>query len=219
MAISEQRPHPHTDEEHPWSGRCYTLEEYLALPDESPSLEFDDGTVTQKVAVKLVHGGVQGLLTALFNQHAYPRRLGIALPDTRFVTPRWAPSPDVVFYRRGRIRVRGRRLPADLFEPPDLAVEIVSPEQSVTDLIKKCLRYVALGVGVVLLIDPDPETVLVFRPGQPLLLLQGDDRIDLDDVLPGFELTVGAMFDGLAPDWLDGEGGSDESAPVPTTPE
>lgn len=56
-----------------------------------------------------------------------------------------------------------------------------------------------------LLVDPDPETVLVFRPGQLLTLLQGDDRIDLDDVLPGFELTVRAMFDALAPDWLDDE--------------
>lgn len=216
MAISEQRPPLHDDEAHPWIGRRYTLEEYLAFPDESPSLEFDDGVVTQKVAAKPVHGGVQGLLTTLFNQHAHPRRLGIALPDTRFVTPRWAPSPDVVFYRRGRIRMRGRRLPADLFEPPDLAVEIVSPEQSVTDQIKKCLRYIALGVSVVLLIDPAPETVLVFRPGRPLLLLQGDDRIDLDDVLPGFELTVGAMFDALAPDWL-GDDDSDESASDPTT--
>jgi hypothetical protein len=47
--------------------------------------------------------------------------------------------------------------------------------------------------------------VLVFRDGQPLRLLQGDDRIDLDEVLPGFELTVRAMFDALAPDWLDDE--------------
>jgi hypothetical protein len=34
-------------------------------------------------------------------------------------------------------------------------------------------------------------------------LLQGDDRIVLDDLLPGFDLTVQAMFDALAPDWLD----------------
>jgi Uma2 family endonuclease len=145
------------------------------------------------------------LLTTLFNQHAHPRRLGVAFPDTRFVTPTWAPVPNVAYYRRGRIRRRGWRLPADFFEPPNLAVEVVSPEQSVTDLIKKCLQYIALGATVVLLVDSDPETVLVFRPGEPLTPLQGDDRIGLDDVLPGFELTVRAMFDALAPDWLDDE--------------
>jgi len=61
-------------------------------------------------------------------------------------------------------------------------------------------------------VDPQPETVLVFRPGQPLLLLQADDRIVLDDVLPGFELTVSGMFDALAPDWLDDEIAVDEPA-------
>ncbi len=206
MAITQHQPHPGTDEERsdaPWTGRRFTVDEFLALPDESPHLEFDDGVVTQKVAAKPVHGSVQGLLTILFNQVAHAKRLGVAYPDTRFVTPTWAPVPDVAYYRRGRIHRRGRRLPADFFEPPDLAVEIVSPEQSVTDQIKKCLRYIALGVAVALLVDPDPETVLVFRPRQPLLLLQGDDRIDLDDVLPGFEQTVNAMFDAVAPDWLD----------------
>ena len=215
MAISEDRTHPRTDDERSdqrWAGRMYTIDEFMALPDESPHLEFDDGVVTQKVAPKPVHSSVQGLLTTLFNQIASPHRLGIAFSELRFVTPTWAPIPDVSFYRRERIRRRGRHLPSEMFEPPDLAVEIVSPEQSVTDQIKKCLRYIALGVRVVLLVDPQPETVLVFRPGQPLLLLQADDRIVLDDVLPGFELTVSGMFDALAPDWLDDEIAVDEPA-------
>ena len=81
-------------------------------------------------------------------------------------------------------------------------MEIVSPTQSVTVLIKKCIRYVGLGTQIALLVDPDEETVLVFRPGQPLRLLQGADWIDLDDVLPGFDLTVQGMFDALVPDWV-----------------
>lgn len=215
MAVSEQHRHQRADEERPWIGRHYTLDEFLTLPDQSPSLEFEDGVVTQKVAAKPVHGSIQGLLTTLFNQHAHPRRLGVAFPDTRFVTPDWAPVPDVEFYRRERVHLQNGRLPADFFEPPDLAVEVVSPEQSVTDLIKKCLQYIAVGVGVVLLIDPAPETVLVFRPGQPLLLLQGDDRIELDDVLPDFDLTVGAMFAALVPDWLDEESADVDGASAP----
>ena len=61
--------------------------------------------------------------------------------------------------------------------------------------------------------------MLVFRAGQPLLVLEGDDRIDLDDVLPGFDLTVDAMFDGLAPDWLDedDEGASPTESDSPSS--
>jgi Uma2 family endonuclease len=182
-----------------------TLDEFLKLPDVKPNLEFTDGLVTQKMAAKPAHASVQAFLVSAFNQLAGPKRLGLALPELRFVSPRWAPVPDVAYYRRERVQRRGKRLPADFFEPPDIAVEIVSPEQSVTDLVKKCLRYIALGSTVALLIDPGPETVLVFRAGQPVQHLQGADRVDLDDVLPGFELTVGAMFDALAPDWLDDE--------------
>jgi Uma2 family endonuclease len=190
-----------------------TLDEFLKLPHVKPYLEFTDGLVTQKMAAKPTHGSLQGFLWMRFNQLAGPRRLGVAFPETRFVSQAWSPVPDVSYYRRDRIMWRGRRPPADFFEPPDIAVEIVSPDQSVTDLVKKCLRYIALGSTVALLIDPDPETVFVFRDGQPLLLLQGDDRIDLDDVLPGFELTVGAMFDALAPDWLDDDSeGADSPA-------
>lgn len=198
------------------AGRLLTLDEFLKLPDDSPHLEFDGGVVTQKVAAKPTHGSIQSLLVTAFNQVAHPKRLGIAFTEVRFVTPDWSPVPDVAFYRRARIRRRGRRLPADFFEPPDLAVEIVSPEQSVTDQIEKCLRYIAHGSGVVLLVDPGPESVLVFKPDRPPLLLQGDDRIDLDDVLPGFELSVHAMFDALAPDWLDDEGEAPLGEP-PTT--
>ena len=61
--------------------------------------------------------------------------------------------PDVSYYAWTRIAWRGRRPPADFFEPPDIAVEIVSPDQSVTELVKKCLRYIGLGSRVALLIE------------------------------------------------------------------
>lgn len=199
----EQRLELRDDVPAPWVGQRMTLDEFLKLPHVQPHLEYTDGVVSQKMSPRPTHGSLEFLLATMFGQIGSPRRLGMAFVETRFVTPGWAPVPDVSYYRRERIKWQGRRPPADFFESPDIAVEIVLPDQSVTELIKKCLRYVALGSEIVLLIDPDPETVLVFRAGQPLLLLQGDDRIDLDDVLPGFDLTVAAMFDALAPDWLD----------------
>lgn len=216
MAVSDrpdQRVELRDDVPAPWVGQRMTQDEFLSLPYVKPYLEFTDGLVTQKMAAKPTHGSLQPLLVMLLNQVAGPQHRGVAYSETRFVSPGWAPVPDVSFYRRQRIKRRGRRPPADFFEPPDIAVEIVSPDQGVTDLVKKCLRYVALGTAVALLIDPDPETVLVFRPDQPLRHLQGTDSIDLEDILPGFELTVDAMFDALAPDWIDDETVDAESAP------
>ena len=96
-----------------------------------------------------------------------------------------------------------RRTPEDFTEPPDLAIEIVSPGQTLSGQIRKCLDLVARGTTVALLVHPGEESVFAFRPDQPLHVLQGDDRIDLDDVLPGFELTVRQLFEAVNWSWLD----------------
>jgi Uma2 family endonuclease len=212
MAISERPDIIDDAVPSPWVGQRMTLEEFLALPEQKPALEYIDGVVRQKVAAKPVHGSIQSFLVEVVNQFARPRRLGIALTETRFVSHRWAPVPDVVFYRRDRIRVR--RAPADFTEPPDLAIEIVSPDQKLADLLKKCVDYIARGAAVALIVEPEEESVLVFRPGQPLVVLQGDERIDLDDVLPGFELTVRRLFEAVNWSWLDDE----PEAPVSDDP-
>jgi Uma2 family endonuclease len=201
----------------PWIGQQMLLDTFLALPYVKPNLEYTDGRVTQKVSPKLIHATLQEVVVTRFNEVARPRRLGRAWPELRFVVPDWAPVPDVAYYRRERIRLRGGRFPVDLFEPPDIAVEIVSPGQSVTDLVKKCLRYIGVGTTVALVVDPGPETVLAFRAGQPLLALQGDDRIDLEDVLPGIELTVRALFESLTPDDWDDEESPESTAERGTT--
>ena len=48
-----------------------------------------------------------------------------------------------------------------------------------------------------LLIDPSDKSVLLFRPGTIPIALHGSDRIELEDILPGFELTVGEVFEAL----------------------
>lgn len=184
------------------SERTMTLEEFLALPEEEPPLELWDGVVRQKVSPQNQHGLLQGQLTEVLNSIAVPRGLGLAFPETRFAADRGSPVPDLSFYTRDRIPLLPNgRISNERLGPPDLAIEIVSPEQSVSLLIRKCLGYAASGVRVTLLVVPDDEMVFAFRPDTPLRALHGEDRIDLDDVLPGFELTVAGLFDLLVPAW------------------
>src|SRR5215211_2386476 len=86
MAISER---PDTTDDFtpsPYVGQRMTLEEFLALPEEKPALEYIDGVVRQKVAPKPVHASIQFFLMDVINRFARPRRLGIVLPEARFVT-------------------------------------------------------------------------------------------------------------------------------------
>jgi len=185
-----------------WVGARMTLDEFLALPEEETSLEYDDGVVTQKVAPQADHASLQYDIARLFDRLGEARRLGKVFTEKRFVTPGWAPVPDVSYVRKERIRPQSRRRFGKFDLPPDIAVEIVSPDQSVGELLKKCIRYAELGVAVSLVVDADDESVYAVRPGRTLQVLRGDDRIDLDDILPGIELTVQELFDSIVPDWL-----------------
>jgi Uma2 family endonuclease len=188
-----------------WVGARMTLDEFLALPEEKPRLEYADGVVTQKVAPQFDHTSLQLDIARRLDRLGHELQHGIARPETRIVTPDWSPVPDVSYYCKERIRPVSRRRFGKIEIPPDIAVEIVSPDQSVGELLKKCLRYAEIGVAVSLVVDADDETIYAIRPGQPLRVLRGDDRIDLDDVLPGFDLTVNALFGSIVPDWLVGE--------------
>jgi Uma2 family endonuclease len=104
----------------------------------------------------------------------------------------------VAVYRWDRIPrdVRGE-LEDDVLEPPDIAIEIVSPGQSVNALVRRCLWYVANRVQVALLVDPVDKSVLAFRPNGRVSVWHGTDRIDLSEVLPDFVLTVEELFTSL----------------------
>ena len=184
------------------SERVATLEEFLKLSEAEPALEFWDGSVTQKVSPKAYHGRLQGKLVEWLNQAAEPLGLGMAYSETRFTTGGVSFVPDVSFYTRERTRtLPNRRIEPDFTQAPDIAIEIVSPGQSVTELVRKCLSYLAHGVRIALLVDADDESVLLFRPGQPPLALRGTDRLDLGEILPGFEVTVAELFATLIPPW------------------
>jgi Uma2 family endonuclease len=181
--------------------KSLSLEEFLRLPEEEPALEYDEGEVTQKVSPRARHSLLQGELSTLITQFGRPRKLALAFPELRTTYDRRSTVPDVAVYVWNRIgRTPDGQYADEYFTPPDIAIEVTSPEQSSTSLVRKCVWYLAHGVRIALLVDPDDLTVLLFRPGAPPQPLRGDDPIDVADVLPGFELTVSALFGVLRAD-------------------
>jgi len=206
MAMNERIPkdvHVEDGEPVPWVGQHMSLDEFLALPEVKPYLEYEDGVVRQKMAPKFLHSSIQGVLYTLLNQVARSNRLGWARMELRLVTPGWAPVPDVSFYQRGRISRQALLSNDDIHVPPDIAVEIVSPSQSVTELITKSLRYLALGTTIALIVDPGQRAVLELRTDRPIQVFREDDRIDIADLLPDFRLSVRDLFDAIASDLDD----------------
>lgn len=175
-----------------------TLDQFLALPEEEPSLEFFDGVITQKVSPKARHSALQGELLEQINRSARRNKVARVFPELRTTFAGASRVPDIAVYRWDRIpRDTSGELVDDVLVPPDIAIEIVSPGQSVNALVRRCLWYVDHGVQIALLVDPSDRSVIAFRPNGSINSWYGEDRIDLSEILPDFSLTVEQLFASL----------------------
>ena len=189
MAIARQPPSSS------FVGRRMTLEEFLKLPEEKPYLELREGIVTQKVPPQEQHAFLEAGLIDLINTFGRRRKLAMAIPELRCYLGNSYLVPDLAVYRWDRLRRRPDGRVEDVYVgPPDIVVEILSRGQRLGDLVDKCRFYVAHGVPIVLLIHPVSEWIRVFRADGSDTTLRGNDRIDLNSVPPGFDLTVRMVF-------------------------
>jgi Uma2 family endonuclease len=77
---------------------------------------------------------------------------------------------------------------------PLLAVEILSPHDKHEKICEKIAEYLRVGVALVWEVDPDFQTVRVFRPGNEPIMFNRNQRIDGGEVLTGFEVAVATLF-------------------------
>ena len=194
MALSKQHAHPTDAERSAWRD-ITILADFLKLPEEKPALEFFDGMVSQKVSPKLPHGGLQFELGRLLYESAGPSRPIRLFTETRATYAGASLVPDLSLFRRERVpRDPDGSLADDSFIPPDVAVEIVSPGQTLRSQRDRCRWYVNNGVQASLLLIPRTQTVEVFRPGIAPLVLRDTDRVELGDIAPGLGFVVAELF-------------------------
>ena len=161
-------------------------EEYLALPEEKPYLEYVDGVVLQKPMPNAAH---RALIEEIIFQIGLYRRQhgGAAGPEGRVRLPDGSGFrlPDTAYWAPGR--------DSGDDSVPSLAVEVQSPGQTMAELRRKCRTFRANGVGVCWLVDPATRTVEVFegdRDGEPV----SADGILETAVMPGFSLSLSELF-------------------------
>jgi Uma2 family endonuclease len=100
--------------------------------------------------------------------------------------------------------VRADRLPAEGIGPgllklaPDLAVEVLSPSETASDLEEKLDDYTAAGTPLIWVVDPVRRTVMVVAADAAVRWLREPDTLDAGGVIPGFSCAVSAIFEGIA---------------------
>lgn len=176
-----------------------TLEEFLTLPETKPASEFIDGFIYQKTMPQGKHSRLQLKFCDAVNQVAEGKEIAIAFPELRCTFGGRSLVPDATVFKWERIPFDNKFEVENTFNIyPDWVVEIFSPEQKITKVIRNiihCLRY---GSELGWLIDPEERIILVFQPDKLPLELSGSEVLP---VLSGIDLrlTVNDVFA-----WLKG---------------
>ena len=142
------------------------------------------------------HGEVAAALTEYLRTFVRQRALGtVTGAETGFCIardPDTVRAPDVAF-------VRGDRLPSPrpraFFDgAPDLAVEVLSPEDRASEVMAKVQDWLEGGCCEVWVVDPKTRTVAVHRSRNEVLVLHLTDALGGGDLLPGFSLPLAEIF-------------------------
>lgn len=144
---------------------------------------------------------VAGNVTLHLKLHCRTNHAGDVLPEQSFECfphdEDLVRRPDVAF-------IAAARVPASLPRghvrfAPDLAVEVISPTNTVLEMDEKLADYWSAGVPMVWIVNPDARLVRVHRPRQPILEYSGDDVLIGDPVLPGFAVPVREFWPAVVP--------------------
>ena len=102
-------------------------------------------------------------------------------------------APDLHFVSKDRLAKEGiTEKFADY--PPDLAVEVLSPEDTASEILRKIEEYLAAGVALAWVVDPATRTVTVYRSLRDIQILSAKQELDGGEVLPGFRARVAEIF-------------------------
>lgn len=168
------------------------FEQYAALPENAARpLELLEGEVIEVVS-DYDASEVAATILAFILLHVRTHRLGrVTGADGGYVVGDDHFIPDVAYISSARYR-KGSS-PAWCPVAPDLAVEVLSPGNSDSEMRLKTASYLYAGTTV-WIVDPERKRVEVYTPGKPPFTAGLQDTLSGGEVLPGFTLTVKDVF-------------------------
>ena len=179
------------------AGRVMTADDLWRRPNDGCRHELLRGELRTMTPAGFEHGAIVVNITAPLAEHVKSQRLGdVCGAETGFkiaVDPDTVLAPDAAFVRRERIAASGRPIG---FWPgaPDLAVEVLSPSDTVYAVDEKVEAWLSAGSTAVWIVNPHRRTVTIHRSGTAVRTLSGADTLEGEDVVPGFRVPVADIF-------------------------
>ncbi|MDH7485641.1 MAG: Uma2 family endonuclease [Anaerolineae bacterium] len=176
----------------------WTEADYFALPDTNHFVELSEGELIMPPHPTHTHQLIVLELATRLRTFVQTRNLGIVQigPLPVRLWPGKIREPDILFVAREH----RDRIGEQVYGPPDLAVEVLSPHTRRTDRLEKTVEYARAGVMEYWIVDPHGQTVEVFvlREGAYELLGKwGRGEEALSEVLAGFRVVVDDVLGGI----------------------
>jgi Uma2 family endonuclease len=166
----------------------------LHIPDKR--VELVRGVLVVRELPGYRHGEVAARLAKLLMDHADAHGLGdVVVGDTGFKVasaPDTVRGPDIAFVCRDRLP---HPVPAGFAEfAPDLAVEVLSPNDRPGEVLAKVADWLNAGTTLVWVVDPVRRSARVYRQDGSESVIQADGDLSGEHVLPGFSAPLATML-------------------------
>jgi Uma2 family endonuclease len=179
------------------------LADFIRWSSEAP-FELIDGQVVPRMPTVSGHNKASKRIFMLLVPFE-AEGLGEVFQEATYVltdAPDWVRGsriPDVMFVSAAKLKQFEESIPDADSKPyilvPDIAVEVVSPTDSYSDIDARVSRYLQDGVLLIWIIDPQRQKVAVHQLGSDQQAnLEGDAILDGGAVLPGFKVAVKEIF-------------------------
>jgi Uma2 family endonuclease len=174
-----------------------TADELFMMPDDGFRYELVKGELRRMPPAGSEHGAVIMNIGTPLDQFVKAHGLGVVFgAETGFKIasdPDTVRAPDLAFVRRERIPEAG--VPRGFWPgAPDLAVEVISPGDTYTEVEEKVNDWLNAGTRMVLVLNPRTRTVTVYTSHTDVVRLTDLDALDGGELLPGFTCRVAELF-------------------------
>jgi Uma2 family endonuclease len=175
-----------------------TVEEYAQMPDDGRRTELVRGRIIELPPPNYLHGLTCLELGSILRNWVRDRNIGRVISnDSGIVTQRDPASlrgADLAYYSYARIP-KGTKPHQYPDVPPEIVIEVRSPSDRWKDIHEKVAEYLAVGVSIVCVIDPELRKAWLYFPDQPDRIVEPDEDLTFPECLADFSVPMSSLFE------------------------
>ena len=179
------------------TAKLVTADDLLRMPDDGYRYELLEGKLVKLAPASREHGRFAMHVGGSLWCHVNVNQLGeVSAAETGFrlaSNPDTVRAPDAAFVSVARVQEIEQESGYWPFAP-DLAVEVISPNDTYSEVESKALQWLDAGSQAVVVVDPRRQSLAVYRSRSDIVILTGEEVLEIPDVVPGWTLPLQELF-------------------------